>query len=95
MADFARRIGAGQWHEPLRLNKRRSPHTDEIDSVALALDDMRWAILSDIERRETDRLALQDKRDELQRQVERLTASLMRAKDDAEAENLAKSRFLG
>ena len=94
MADFARRIGAGQWHEPLRLNKRRSPHTDEIDSVALALDDMRRAILSDIERRETDRLALQDKRDELQKQVERRTASLMRAKDDAEAANLAKSRFL-
>lgn len=94
MADFARRIGAGQWHEPLRLNKRRSPHTDEIDSVALALDDMRRAILSDIERRESDRLALQDKRDELQKQVERRTASLMRAKDDAEAANLAKSRFL-
>ncbi|MGF6393405.1 ATP-binding protein [Pseudomonas plecoglossicida] len=94
MADFARRIGAGQWHEPLRLNKRRSPHSDEIDSVALALDDMRRAILSDIERRETDRLALQDKRDELQKQVERRTESLMRAKNDAEAANLAKSRFL-
>lgn len=94
MADFARRIGAGQWHEPLRLRKRRSPHPDEIDSVALALDDMRRAILSDIERRERDRLALQGKRDELQKQVERRTASLMRAKDDAEAANLAKSRFL-
>lgn len=94
MADFARRIGAGQWHEPLRLNKHRSPHPDEIDSVALALDDMRRAILSDIERRESDRLALQDNRDELQKQVERRTASLLRAKDDAEAANLAKSRFL-
>ncbi|MDU9405446.1 ATP-binding protein [Pseudomonas sp. zfem004] len=94
MADFARRIGAGQWHEPLRLNKRRSLYPDEIDSVALALDDMRRAILSDIERRETDRLALQDNRDELQKQVERRTASLLRAKDDAEAANLAKSRFL-
>lgn len=94
MADFARRIGAGQWHEPLRLNKRRSPHPDEIDSVALALDEMRRAILSDIERRESDRLALQDNRDELQKQVERRTASLLRAKDDAEAANLAKSRFL-
>jgi signal transduction histidine kinase len=62
--------------------------------VALALDDMRRAILSDIERRETDRLALQDNRDELQKQVERRTASLLRAKDDAEAANLAKSRFL-
>jgi signal transduction histidine kinase/CheY-like chemotaxis protein/HPt (histidine-containing phosphotransfer) domain-containing protein len=55
---------------------------------------MRRAILSDIERRERDRLALQDKRDELQAMVERRTASLARAKDEAEAANLAKSRFL-
>ncbi|WP_049273048.1 histidine kinase dimerization/phospho-acceptor domain-containing protein, partial [Pseudomonas putida] len=94
MAEFARRIGAGQWQEPLRLGRRRSSRPDEIDTVANALDDMRRAILSDIERRERDRLALQDKRDELQAMVERRTASLARAKDDAEAANLAKSRFL-
>jgi signal transduction histidine kinase len=39
-------------------------------------------------------LALQDNRDELLKMVERRTASLMRAKDEAEAANLAKSRFL-
>lgn len=94
MAEFARRIGAGQWQEPLRLGRRPSPRADEIDTVANALDDMRRAILSDIERRERDRLALQDKRDELQAMVERRTASLARAKDEAEAANLAKSRFL-
>jgi len=94
MAEFARRIGAGQWQEPLRLARRSSTHADEIDTVAHALDDMRRAILSDIERRELDRLALQDKRDELQAMVERRTASLARAKDEAEAANLAKSRFL-
>jgi signal transduction histidine kinase len=94
MAEFARRIAAGQWQEPLRLGKSRSANEDEIDTVAHALDDMRRAILSDIERRETDRLALQDNRDELLKMVERRTASLMRAKDEAEAANLAKSRFL-
>jgi signal transduction histidine kinase/ActR/RegA family two-component response regulator len=94
MADFARRIAAGDWHEPLRLDKSSKGTEDEIDTVAHALDDMRRAILSDIDRREVDRLALQDKRDELQKMVERRTASLLRAKDDAEAANLAKSRFL-
>ncbi|MND95837.1 Sensory/regulatory protein RpfC [compost metagenome] len=94
MAEFAGRIAAGQWHEPLTLHKRSGPFEDEIDTVAHALDDMRRAILNDIHRREADRLALQDKRDELQKMVERRTASLMRAKDDAEAANLAKSRFL-
>ncbi|WP_095060062.1 ATP-binding protein [Pseudomonas sp. Irchel s3f7] len=92
MAGFARRIAAGEWQEPLHLDKRRG--NDEIDTVAHALDDMRRSILRDIERRETDRLALQDNRDELLKRVERRTASLMRAKDEAEAANLAKSRFL-
>lgn len=94
MAEFAQRVGAGQWQEPLRLDRRPAANGDEIDTVAHALDDMRRAILSDIERRELDRLALQDKRDELQAMVERRTASLARAKDEAEAANLAKSRFL-
>jgi signal transduction histidine kinase/HPt (histidine-containing phosphotransfer) domain-containing protein/ActR/RegA family two-component response regulator len=92
MAEFARSIAAGDWQEPLNLDKRRG--SDEIDTVAQALDDMRRSILRDIERRETDRLALQDNRDQLLKMVERRTASLMRAKDEAEAANLAKSRFL-
>lgn len=94
LAEFARRVGGGAWQEPLRLDRRPAANGDEIDTVAHALDDMRRAILRDIERRELDRLALQDKRDELQAMVERRTASLARAKDEAEAANLAKSRFL-
>ncbi|MNZ55843.1 Sensory/regulatory protein RpfC [compost metagenome] len=87
MADFARRIAAGDWHEALRLDRRGGRGKDEIDTVAQALDDMRRAILDDIQRREDDRAALQGL-------VERRTASLQRAKEDAEAANLAKSRFL-
>ncbi|MBP5099705.1 ATP-binding protein [Pseudomonas protegens] len=94
MADFARRVAAGELHEPLHLDKRQRPDGDEIDTVARALDDMRRAVLDDVQRREADRLALQDKRDELQKMVQRRTASLMHAKDEAEAANLAKSRFL-
>lgn len=94
MADFARRVAAGELREPLHLDKRQRPGGDEIDTVARALDDMRRAVLDDVQRREADRLALQDKRDELQKMVQRRTASLMHAKDEAEAANLAKSRFL-
>ncbi|NBF11735.1 ATP-binding protein [Pseudomonas sp. Fl4BN1] len=94
MADFALRVAGGDWHEPLRLDKRQRPGGDEIDTVSRALDEMRRSILDDIQRREVDRLALQDKRDELQKMVQRRTASLMQAKNDAEAANLAKSRFL-
>lgn len=94
MADFARRVAAGDLQQPLHLDKRQRPGGDEIDTVARALDDMRRAILDDVQRREADRLALQDKRDELQKMVQRRTASLKHAKDEAEAANLAKSRFL-
>lgn len=94
MADFARRVAAGDLLKPLRLHKHRTRHEDEIDTVAHALDDMRRAILNDIHQREVDRLALQDNRDQLQKLVERRTASLQRAKEEAEAANLAKSRFL-
>ena len=51
------------------------------------LEDMRQALRTDRRRRDADR-------DELRRQVERRTASLRRAKDQAEAADRAKSRFL-
>jgi len=78
----------------LRLDKGRGAAEDEIDAVAHALDEMRQAIVEDMRQREVDRLALQDKKDELQKMVERRTASLHSAKEEAEAANLAKSRFL-
>ncbi|WP_275628042.1 ATP-binding protein [Pseudomonas sp. 273] len=80
MAEFAGRMAGGDLQQPLRLDKRIRAEDDELDTVAHALDDMRQA--------------LREERDELQRQVERRTASLRRAKDEAEAANEAKSRFL-
>ena len=62
--------------------------------MADALDGLRRALRAELLRREADREALQSKRDELQRRVERRTASLRRAKEEAEAANRAKSRFL-
>ena len=92
MADFVRGLTGGDLQTELALHKRR--HEDEIDTVADALDDLRRALRAELRRREADRAALQSKRDELQRRVERRTASLRRAKEDAEEANRAKSRFL-
>lgn len=94
MADFVRGLTTGDLKTPLRLDKRAQAEDDEIDTVAHALDDLRQALRAELKRREADRAALQHKRDELQRRVERRTASLRRAKEEAEAANRAKSRFL-
>ncbi|WP_160285455.1 ATP-binding protein [Pseudomonas knackmussii] len=80
MAEFAGRMAGGDLQRPLRLDKRIRAEDDEIDTVAHAMDDMRQA--------------LGEERAELQRQVERRTDSLRRAKDEAEAANQAKTRFL-
>ncbi|KAF1057467.1 MAG: Sensory/regulatory protein RpfC [Pseudomonas citronellolis] len=94
MADFVRGLAGGDLRSELALDKQRSGEDDEIDTVADALDGLRRAMRTELTRAEADREALQSKRDELQRQVERRTASLRRAKEDAEAANRAKSRFL-
>ncbi|WP_431482808.1 ATP-binding protein [Pseudomonas solani] len=80
MAGFAQRMAEGDLQQPLHLDKRARPRPDELDTVAQALDTMRQA--------------LGHERSELQRQVERRTASLQRAKEEAEAANEAKMRFL-
>ncbi|WP_350447159.1 ATP-binding protein [Pseudomonas solani] len=80
MAGFAQRMAEGDLQQPLLLDKRARTRHDEIDTVAQALDTMRQA--------------LGHERSELQRQVERRTASLQRAKEEAEAANEAKMRFL-
>ena len=94
MAEFSRKLAKGQWQQPLQLDKTLNSVEDEIDAVARALDEMRQAIVEDRRRSEADRITLQGKKDELLRMVERRTASLHRAKEEAEAANLAKSRFL-
>ncbi|MHB9800537.1 ATP-binding protein [Pseudomonas sp. MT3] len=92
MADFVRGLTGGDLQTELALHKGRKE--DEIDTVADALDDLRRALRAELRRREADRAALQSKRDELQQRVERRTASLRRAKEEAEEANRAKSRFL-
>lgn len=93
MAEFSRHLGAGGWQQPLQLAKPARAD-DEIDQVAHALEDLRQAMLADLRRREADREALVGRQDELQRMVEQRTASLHQAKEQAEAANRAKSRFL-
>ncbi|WP_019530314.1 hybrid sensor histidine kinase/response regulator [Dasania marina] len=94
MADYTRLIGQGHLSQPLKLEKKEQTHADEIDQVAHALNDMRLSIISDLRRREEIKNQLKYNRDQLQLRVEKRTASLQKAKEAAEAANLAKSRFL-
>lgn len=93
MAEFSRNLSAGAWQLPLRL-AMPSTGEDEIGQVANALEGLRQAMLADRRRREADHRALVGRQDELQRMVEQRTASLHKAKEQAEAANGAKSRFL-
>ncbi|MCR8924285.1 ATP-binding protein [Dasania sp. GY-MA-18] len=94
MADYTRLIGQGHLATPLKLEKKEQSHADEIDQVAHALNEMRLSIISDLRRREEIKNQLKYNRDQLQLQVEKRTESLQKAKEAAEAANLAKSRFL-
>ncbi len=80
MADYSRRIGAGQLGEELTLIRAKPKQPDELDQLAGALNEMGQAIQRD--------------RDQLQQMVERRTASLRRAKEAAEDASNAKSQFL-
>ncbi|WP_051227679.1 ATP-binding protein [Oceanospirillum beijerinckii] len=80
MADYSRRIGAGQLGEELTLIRAKPKQPDELDQLAGALNEMGRAIQRD--------------RDQLQQMVERRTASLRRAKEAAEDASNAKSQFL-
>ncbi len=80
MANYSREIAAGKFDHHLQLDRTKPDQPDELDQLALALNDMRQAIQQD--------------RDQLQLMVERRTASLRRARDAAEDANRAKSQFL-
>jgi len=80
MADYSRRIGAGELGQRLKLDRVNPKQPDELDQLAGALNEMGQAIQQD--------------RDQLQQMVERRTASLRRAKEAAEDANNAKSQFL-
>ncbi len=94
MANYSRRIGAGELEHGLQLDRRSPPRPDELDQLASALNEMRQAIRLDIHRRDQEQQALRYNRDQLQQMVERRTRSLQRAKEAAEDASNAKSQFL-
>ncbi|MBB1488188.1 ATP-binding protein [Oceanospirillum sediminis] len=80
MADYSRRIGAGDLASRLTLERIPPEQPDELDQLAAALNEMGQAVQRD--------------RDQLQQMVEKRTASLRRAKEAAEDASNAKSQFL-
>ncbi|MEH6825636.1 MAG: ATP-binding protein [Motiliproteus sp.] len=94
MADYSRRIGAGELEQGLVLTRKMPNRADELDQLTSALNEMRQAIQQDILRRDQEQQALRYNRDQLQEMVERRTESLQKAKEAAEEANDAKSQFL-
>lgn len=95
MAQFTREVSKPHLRQPLTLQRRADDHTNnELDQVAEAINDMRLAILRDIERRESEQQQLQYSRDQLQELVDRRTRNLLEAKENAEAASQTKTRFL-
>lgn len=95
MAVFAQEIGKGNLSKPLKLSRSNHlHHTDELDEVANSINDMRLAIIKDIQRREQEEQELRYSRDQLQEQVEHRTRNLLEAKEAAESASQAKSKFL-
>lgn len=95
MAHFTRQISTSHLRQPLTLQKRPSQRkSNELDQVVEAINEMRLAILRDIERRESEQQELRYSRDQLQELVERRTQNLLEAKENAEAASQAKTKFL-
>lgn len=94
MADYSRRIGAGDLKQGLVLTRQQPRQADELDQLAAALNDMRVSIQQDIDLRDQEQQALRYNRDQLQVMVEQRTESLQQAKEAAEEANDAKSQFL-
>lgn len=95
MAQFTRQVSKAHLQHPLTLHKQPDErYSNELDQVADAINDMRQAILRDIERRESEQQELRYSRDQLQEQVERRTQNLLEAKENAEAASQAKTKFL-
>tara|TARA_R110002094_G_scaffold87697_1_gene91197 strand:- start:850 stop:3204 length:2355 start_codon:yes stop_codon:yes gene_type:complete len=95
MALYTRQIGRAEVSGPLELqHKTRRGRPDELDQVVDAINEMRGAILQDINRREQVQEKLLYSRDQLQEIVKRRTESLQAAKEAAETADKAKSQFL-
>ncbi|MBU2965248.1 ATP-binding protein [Amphritea sp. 2_MG-2023] len=94
MANYSRDIGAGQLEHSLTLDRQPPSSSDELDQLVTALNEMRQSIRQEIHHREQEQQELRYNRDQLQKMVERRTASLLQAKEAAEEASNAKSRFL-
>ena len=88
MALYTRQIGRAEVSGPLELqHKTRRGQPDELDQVVDAINEMRGAILQDINRREQVQEKLLYSRDQLQEIVKRRTESLQAAKEAAAVVN--------
>ncbi len=93
MADYTRNLKVENLSEPLTLNqKSRKPN--ELNVVADAINDMRLNLQKDIEAHEQVEKELRNAQLELEKQVETRTNQYKKAKEEAEAANMAKSEFL-
>lgn len=88
MARYVEQIGKGRsGAAPLNLSRNPGELSDELDTLVGAINSMRQSV----ERRQSE---LQHDKEKLEALVDKRTLNLRQAKEEAEAANNAKSRFI-